>query len=57
MGGDVSSRCDEDIVLRKEVPDIAELGEKQENPRWRLGFGYYVDVLMHIELTRRCQSL
>lgn len=33
-------RCrDEDIVLGKEMPGIAELREEEEDPGWRLGCG------------------
>lgn len=34
MGGDIGSCHDEDIVLGKEVPDVAELREEEEYPRW-----------------------
>lgn len=39
VGGHVCSCRDEDIVLGKEVPDIAELGEEKNNPVWGLVCG------------------
>ena len=32
MSGYISGGCNEHIVLREEVPDVAELGEEEENP-------------------------
>jgi hypothetical protein len=37
MASYVGSCCDEDIVLGKEVPDIAELGEEKDDPGSVLG--------------------
>lgn len=39
VGGYIGRCCDEDIILGKEVPDIAELREEEDDPGWRLDCG------------------
>lgn len=39
VGGYIGRSCDENIVLGKEVPDIAELREEEDDPGWKLGCG------------------
>jgi hypothetical protein len=46
VGGNIGSGRDKDRVLGEEVPDIAELGKKQEDPGWQLAYGSSGDIFM-----------
>lgn len=60
VGSYIGSCRDEDIVLGKEVPDIAELREEEDDPGWGVSLWIFKSRIMSniniVGLTRKCQS-